>query len=233
MRFFQDGGGGPSRPKAQAAPPKNPIWWGTIQALGPGSPPSRCARFFMRSSTTLHSSYILLSHKFFLHESFLPFTKNSSLFWKQTRKSKCSLKSNMSARGPVGPKAWATPFLHEICGGAWSRGPFRPAIPSWGMSVSLNAVLPGAVWGFGNVSFWNESQAWWRFRGCFFFQILETFPNFVVDRGRSYWNAPTFSSTRSRPMSCRLRRGWTWAFLVHKKQLDSLRERERDSSVVL
>ncbi len=96
---------------------------GAVQALGPGGPPGIYVRFFMRSSITLHSSYILLSHKIFLHESFLSFTKNNSLYWEQVRKSKCSLKIGYVCQGgQLGLRPWLPPFCMKSAGAPEAGG---------------------------------------------------------------------------------------------------------------
>ncbi len=51
-------------------------------------------------------------------------------------------KSKMSAGGQLSLGASATPFLREICGGAWSRGPFRPAIPATVACLVLSTRHP-------------------------------------------------------------------------------------------
>ncbi len=95
----------------------------------------------MRSSTTLHSSYILLSHKIFLHKSFLSFTKK--WFVLQTNKKIKKLIKNPTCLpgGLAGPKASATPFCMKSAGGAQSRG-------RWG----------GRVWGFQTWNAANETS---------------------------------------------------------------------------
>ena len=97
----------------------------------------------MRSSKTLHSSYILLSHKMFLYESFLSFTKNNGLCWKQIRKQKL-IKNPICLPG-------ATPFLCQICGGgapeAWALR-LRASVACsfrWGEDKGENPFLPFLV----------------------------------------------------------------------------------------
>ncbi len=139
MRYFPRWWRGPSSPEAQAAPPPRIQFggWGGCSGLRPSWHPT--AYFFnflwALQHCTKNSKKQLTHTSFFFIKAFNPSPKmvyienkweNQTAYWNLI----CLL------RGPVGPKASATPFLHEICGATRSQG-------RWGLQCRQFALVRG------------------------------------------------------------------------------------------